>query len=161
MPSPTPLDLSTVLPTLCARDGVRVREAVEADVPAIQEIFRYEPPLPFFHRHATAEIEIGGRVWPAGTTFGLLYGAASRDPAMFDAPDSFRIDRSPNRHLAFGQGAHLCLGNNIARLNMKVIFETLLARFGTISLAQERVDYKRGLSVRGPVALNLRLSLQG
>ncbi|WP_299845695.1 cytochrome P450 [uncultured Paracoccus sp.] len=138
-----------------------LREHPEGLPVAIQEIFRYEPPLPFFHRHATAEIEIGGRVWPAGTTFGLLYGAANRDPAMFDEPDSFRIERSPNRHLAFGQGAHLCLGNNIARLNMKVIFETLLARFGTISLAQEQVAYKRGLSVRGPVALNLRLSRQG
>lgn len=97
-------------------------------------------------------------MWPAGTTFGLLYGAANRDPAMFDDPDSFRIGRNPNRHLAFGQGAHLCLGNNIARLNMKVIFGTLLDRFPKIALAQDRVTYKRGLSVRGPEALHLRWS---
>ncbi|TRW97527.1 cytochrome P450 [Paracoccus sp. M683] len=125
---------------------------------AIQEIFRYEPPLPFFHRHATAETRIGDRVWPAGTTFGLLYGAANRDPAMFADPDSFQIERSPNRHLSFGQGAHLCLGNNVARLNMKVIFQTLLSQFQTIELAQDQVSYKRGLSVRGPVALNVDLS---
>lgn len=125
---------------------------------AIQEIFRYEPPLPFFHRHATAEIELGGKLWPAGTTFGLLYGAANRDPAMFDDPDEFRINRNPNRHLAFGQGAHLCLGNNIARLNMKVIFGTLLDRFAQISLAEQPVIYKRGLSVRGPEALHIAWS---
>lgn len=77
---------------------------------------------------------------------------------MFDDPDSFRIDRNPNRHLAFGQGAHLCLGNNIARLNMKVIFGTLLARFGQISLAEQPVTYKRGLSVRGPKALHIAWS---
>lgn len=125
---------------------------------AIQEIFRYEPPLPFFHRHATVDTQIGDRLWPAGTTFGLLYGAANRDPAMFSDPDRFQIDRSPNRHLSFGQGAHLCLGNNVARLNMKVIFQTLLARYRGIELAQEQVDYKRGLSVRGPVALQVRLT---
>jgi cytochrome P450 len=122
---------------------------------AIQEMFRYEPPLPFFHRHATEDIEIQGRVFPSGTTFGLLYGSANRDPAQFDDPDSFRIDRTPNRHLAFGLGAHLCLGNNIARLNMKVIFDTLLNRFSDISVAQDHVVYKRGLSVRGPEALNI------
>lgn len=138
-----------------------LRERPENLPTAIQEIFRYEPPLPFFHRHATAEIELQGRVWPAGTTFGLLYGAANRDPEMFDDPDSFRIDRSPNRHLAFGQGAHLCLGNNIARLNMKVIFQTLLNRFPEMSLAQDQVSYKRGLSVRGPVALHIRWSASG
>lgn len=123
---------------------------------AIQEIFRFEPPLPFFHRHATAEIELGGRVWPAGTTFGLLYGAANRDPEIFAEPETFRIDRSPNRHLSFGQGAHLCLGNNIARLNMRVIFETLFSRFAEIVLATDEVVYKRGLSVRGPEALTIR-----
>jgi cytochrome P450 len=140
-------------------DAMQTLRAQPEGLPlAIQEIFRYEPPLPFFHRHATTEVELGGKIWPAGTTFGLLYGAANRDPAMFDDPDSFRIDRNPNRHLAFGQGAHLCLGNNIARLNMKVIFGTLLARFGQISLAEQPVTYKRGLSVRGPKALHIAWS---
>lgn len=137
-------------------DAMQTLRAAPEGLPvAIQEIFRYEPPLPFFHRHATTEIEVGGKLWPAGTTFGLLYGAANRDPAMFDNPDEFRIDRNPNRHLSFGQGAHLCLGNNVARLNMKVIFGSLLRRFASISLAQDPVIYKRGLSVRGPEALQI------
>ena len=120
---------------------------------AIQEMFRYESPLPFFHRHATEDVTLRGHHFPAGTTFGLLYGAANRDPCQFDNPDTFDITRNPNRHLAFGLGAHLCLGNNLARLNMRVIFETLLRRFSRIEVATEQVTYKRGLSVRGPVSL--------
>lgn len=124
---------------------------------AIQEMFRYESPLPFFHRHATEDVAIRGRHFPAGTTFGLLYGAANRDPRQFDAADTFDIDRTPNRHLAFGLGAHLCLGNNLARLNMRIIFETLLRRFEVIELAADEITYKPGLSVRGPEALPIRL----
>ena len=98
-------------------------------------------------------MEIRDRNYPAGTTFGLLYGSANRDPAKFENPDIFDIDRSPNQHLSFGPGAHLCLGNNLARLNMKVIFGTLLLLFKNIALADQDVVYKRGLAVRGPEAL--------
>jgi cytochrome P450 len=119
---------------------------------AIQEMFRYESPLPFFHRHALEDVELRGHHFPAGTTFGLLYGAANRDPEAFNEPDTFDIRRSPNRHLAFGQGAHLCLGNHLARLNMKVIYEQLFARTSEINLAGD-VPYKPGLSVRGPKVL--------
>jgi len=123
---------------------------------AIPEMFRYESPLPFFHRYATEEVEIAGRRFPRGTKFGLLYGAANRDPAQFERADVFDAARHPNRHLAFGGGAHFCLGNHLARLDMEVIFTTLLKRFSRIELAEEPV-YKRGLSVRGPKGLRLRL----
>ena len=124
---------------------------------AIQEMFRFESPLPFFHRHAIEDVTIGGQSYPAGTTFGLLYGAANRDPAAFDKPNHFDIGRRPNRHLAFGRGVHLCLGNHLARLNMKLIFSSLMSRFKTIQLADENVTYKKGLSVRGPEKLMLQL----
>ncbi len=123
---------------------------------AIPEMFRYESPLPFFHRYATEETEIAGRHFPRGTKFGLLYGAANRDLAQFDRADAFDVSRHPNRHLAFGGGAHFCLGNHLARLDMEVIFTTLLRRFARIDLAEEPV-YKRGLSVRGPRSLALFL----
>lgn len=135
----------------------RMRNEPDIIPTAIQEMFRYEPPLPFFHRHALEDVTIGGREFPKGTTFGLLYGAANRDPNQFENPDTFQIDRTPNRHLAFGLGAHLCLGNHIARQNMKVIFETLLREFKGLELVDEHVVYKRGLSVRGVEALNVRL----
>ena len=123
---------------------------------AVPEMFRFEAPLPFFHRYATEETEIGGRRFPRGTKFGLLYGAANRDPAQFERPDQFDVSRHPNRHLAFGGGAHFCLGNHLARLDMDVIFTTLLRRFSRIELAEAPV-YKRGLSVRGPKNLRVRL----
>ncbi|NKB51892.1 MAG: cytochrome P450 [Rhizobiaceae bacterium] len=145
---------------LTHRDALQTLRASPSALPlAIQEMFRYEPPLPFFHRHATREVNIRDHRFPAGTTFGLLYGAANRDTEQFEQADSFVIDRSPNRHLAFGLGAHLCLGNNLARLNMKIIFETLLRRFPSIELVDETVEYKPGLSVRGPKKLNIAWSV--
>ncbi len=135
----------------------QMREAPEIIPTAIQEMFRFEPPLPFFHRHALEDVTIRDQTFPKGTTFGLLYGAANRDPNQFENPDQFQIDRTPNRHLSFGQGAHLCLGNHIARQNMKVIFETLLREFKDFTLIDDHVSYKRGLSVRGVEALNIGL----
>ena len=123
---------------------------------AVQEMFRFESPLPFFDRYAAEEVEVGGITYPRGTRFGLLYGAANRDPAQFDWPDHFDVGRTPNRHLAFGGGAHFCLGNHLARLDMDVIFTTLFRTFRQINLV-EVPEYKRSLSVRGPRALRLRL----
>ena len=68
----------------------------------------------------------------------LLYPSANRDEAVFDEPDTFDITRSPNPHIAFGFGAHFCLGNQLARLELKVMFERLLARLPDIHLAVER-----------------------
>lgn len=123
---------------------------------AVQEMFRFESPLPFFDRYAAEDVEVGGTVYPRGTRFGLLYGAANRDPEQFDDPDSFDVGRTPNRHLAFGGGAHFCLGNHLARLDMDVIFTTLFRTFRSIELV-EAPEYKRSLSVRGPKALRLKL----
>lgn len=123
----------------------------------IQEMFRFESPLPFFHRYVTEPCEIGGKAFGRGARIGVLYGAANRDPAAFDQPDRFDVGRSPNRHLAFGGGAHFCLGNHLARLDMEVIFSRLMQRFARIELVEDPI-YKTGLSVRGVTALRLRLS---
>ncbi len=122
---------------------------------AVQEMFRFESPLPYFHRFATEETEVGGKMFPAGTRFGLLYGAANRDPERFENPDVFDVGRTPNRHMAFGGGGHFCLGNHLARLDMDVIFATINARFSHVAMAETEVTYKRGLSVRGPQALRI------
>ncbi|WP_139108255.1 MULTISPECIES: cytochrome P450 [unclassified Ensifer] len=123
----------------------------------VQEMFRYESPLPFFHRHCAEDVEICGRRFERGTKFGLLYGAANRDPKQFDKADTFDIGRTPNRHLAFGGGVHFCLGNHLARLDMDIIFSTLLRRFPTIELVDQAPEYKRGLSVRGPKRLTIAI----
>ena len=124
---------------------------------AVQEMFRYESPLPFFHRHATEATEVLGETYPKGTTFGLLYGSANRDPAHFPDADKFDISRKPNRHIAFGRGAHLCLGNHLSRLDMEIVFLTLLNKTKSIELTVDDIKFKRSLSVRGPVSLPLSL----
>ncbi|MCV0427412.1 MAG: cytochrome P450 [Roseibium sp.] len=134
----------------------RLRDDASLMKTAVQEMFRYESPLPFFHRYSTEEVEICGQAYPRGTKFGVLYGSANRDPKQFPDADRFDVGRTPNWHIAFGRGAHFCLGNHLARLDMDIIFSTLLKRFKTIELAERIPVYKRGLSVRGPEALRIR-----
>lgn len=124
---------------------------------AVQEMFRYDSPLPFFHRFARQDVEVLGRAFPAGTKFGLLYGSANRDPVRFADPDSLDIERDPNRHLAFGRGAHLCLGNNLARLDMEIVFLTLLRRTRSIELLENEPRYRPGLTSRGLESLAVSL----
>lgn len=123
---------------------------------AVQEMIRYDSPLPFFHRYASVDCEVMGMPYPVGTKFGLLYGSANRDPRQFSQADRFDINRYPNRHLGFGRGAHLCLGNNLARLNMEITFASLLARVKTIELRQTP-RFRLGLASRGVRELALRL----
>ncbi|WP_282045736.1 cytochrome P450 [Roseibium album] len=133
----------------------RLREDPGLMKTAVQEMFRYESPLPFFHRYCTEDVEISGQLFPRGTKFGVLYGSANRDSKQFPDADLFDVGRSPNWHIAFGRGAHFCLGNHLARLDMDIIFSTLLKRFKTIELCEEPVKYKHGLSVRGPEKLRI------
>ncbi|MET1414990.1 cytochrome P450 [Roseibium sp. HPY-6] len=133
----------------------RLRDEPSLMKTAVQEMFRYESPLPFFHRYCTEDVEICGDHFPRGTKFGVLYGSANRDPKQFPEADRFDIGRTPNWHIAFGRGAHFCLGNHLARLDMDIIFTTLLQRFAILELCDENVRYKRGLSVRGPESLQI------
>ncbi|MDC7685143.1 cytochrome P450 [Asticcacaulis sp. BYS171W] len=119
---------------------------------AIQEMFRYDAPLPFFHRYASEDMEINGWELPKSTKIGLLYGSANRDPEAFADADTFDITRTPNRHLAFAAGPHFCLGNHLARLNMEAVFSQLLDRYPRIEPVTEPV-FKPGLSLRGPKSL--------
>ena len=121
---------------------------------AVHEMFRYESPLPFFHRYAAEALEINGFTIGKGEKIGLLYGCANRDEGAFSDAACFDAGRTPNRHLAFGGGAHFCLGNHLARMDMEIVFTRLLRRFSRIELAEAPV-YKPGLAVRGPQALRL------
>ncbi len=124
---------------------------------AVQEMFRYESPLPYFHRYAAEDVTLFGRAFPKGTKFGLFYGAANRDPSQFPAPDVFDVGRTPNKHMAFGRGVHLCLGNHLSRLDMEIIFTKLLEGTSSIDLLSDSPKYKGGLSSRGLEALQVRL----
>lgn len=124
---------------------------------AVQEMFRFAAPLPFFHRFASEDLHICGQDWPKGTKFGLLYASANRDPAAFAEPDRLDITRRPNVHLAFGAGPHVCLGNNLARLNMEILFKALLDRAPEMAL-DGPVLWKAGLQAHGPTQLPLALT---
>ncbi len=120
---------------------------------AIQEIFRFETPLPFFHRYTSENTEILGQHFKQGDQFGLIYASANRDPEVFPFPDRFDICRTPNRHLSFGKGPHLCLGNHLSRIDMEMVFTKLLESTNKIELQSPEPRYKKGLSVRGPINL--------
>ncbi|MEH6610538.1 MAG: cytochrome P450 [Halioglobus sp.] len=137
----------------------RLRAEPEHIHTAVQEMFRYESPLPFFHRFMLEDMEFRGQQFPKGTKIGLMYGAANRDPHQFDDPERFDITRSPNRHIAFGKGAHFCLGNHLARLDMEIIFTTLLREFSSIEcFTSVRPEYRLGITSRGLKSLPLTVS---
>ncbi len=106
-------------------------------------------------RTAAEDVELGGQQIRKGDWMMINYVAANHDPAQFPDPRRFDAARSPNRHLAFGAGAHQCLGLHLARMEMRILFETLLDRIETIQLAGEP---KRATStfVGGLKALPLR-----
>jgi cytochrome P450 len=135
----------------------RLREEPALVESAIEEMLRYDSPLHLFHRFAREEVMIAGHRLAAGEMVGLLYGSANRDPGMFDAPDTFEIGRRPNRHLAFGAATHFCLGATLARLELKSLMGSLLARGRRIELLEERPEYRPGLVFRGLKRLMIRL----
>lgn len=90
---------------------------------ATEEAVRLVAPLPGMGRTTRADITVGDVDIPEGSTVMLLYGSASRDPKEFDDPEEFKLGRDSNRHVAFGQGIHRCVGAPLARLELKVVLE--------------------------------------
>lgn len=104
-------------------------------IPAVfDEVLRMEPPVIGMQRVATRDVEIDGRNIREGEQVLLHFGAANRDPAEFEHPAEFDAARRGNRHLSFGGGVHRCMGSNLARLNLRVVFEELLTRLDDIRL---------------------------
>jgi cytochrome P450 family 142 subfamily A polypeptide 1 len=104
---------------------------------AVEELLRWVTPLNNFFRRAVADTEIGGRAVERGDRVILLYPSANRDEAVFTDPFRFDITRDPNPHLAFGFGTHLCLGANIAREELRVLFAELPRRITDLRVVDE------------------------
>jgi cytochrome P450 len=102
---------------------------------AIEEILRFESSNQLGNRMTTASVEFGGIALPAGTPVTLCIGAANRDAAQFADPDNLDIARTPNRHLAFGTGAHQCAGMALARLEGAIAISRFLGRFPSYALS--------------------------
>jgi cytochrome P450 len=94
---------------------------------AVNEFLRVVSPVQVFGRNAAHDVEMYGQTIPEGDVVLLGYGAANRDPRVFDRPEEVVLDRHPNRHLAFGHGRHLCLGANLARLELAIMIERFAA----------------------------------
>ncbi|MEO1047057.1 MAG: cytochrome P450 [Pseudomonadota bacterium] len=115
----------------------RVREDRSLLPGIVEEAIRWTSPVQHFMRTAAEDVEMGGQVIKKGDWMMINYVSANHDPEQFEDPRRFDAARSPNRHLAFGAGAHQCLGLHLARLEMSILFEALLDRVKRVELAGE------------------------
>jgi cholest-4-en-3-one 26-monooxygenase len=101
----------------------------------VEEMLRFVSPVMHFRRTATRDVEIRGQKIREGQKVAVFYISANRDEDVFRDPDRFDVGRTPNNHLAFGIGEHFCLGANLARLEIRIMFEELMRRMPDIELA--------------------------
>ncbi|MBI5298659.1 MAG: cytochrome P450 [Chloroflexi bacterium] len=118
----------------------------------VDEMLRYDTPLPMFERYVLEDMEINGARLERGMEVGLLYIAGNRDPLRFERADEFDLARRDNPLLTFGLGTHYCLGAPLARLEMQVLFQTLLQRLPNVHLAGE-IEFAKGFVIRGLASL--------
>lgn len=120
----------------------------------VEEVLRYESPEQrTSFRLATEEVRIGDTIVAPGEQIGVVIGSANRDPEFFENPDVFDIRRTPNRHLAFGVGAHNCLGKTLARTEAKVAFSKFVEHFTDLALVDDLPKWRKNSFFRGLVEL--------
>jgi len=125
---------------------------------ALEEMMRYDPSVCAWRRLSLAPSSIGGVDIPAGANLLLMLNAANRDPALFPEPDVICIRRDNlKEQLAFGYGIHYCVGAPLARLEMRILLETLVTKLPSLRLVEgQEVNYSRNISFRGPLSLWVR-----
>jgi cytochrome P450 len=133
----------------------RLRDEPTLMASAVDEMIRWVTPVKHFMRNATTSYELAGHRFESGDAVLLSYPSANRDEAVFDDPFRFDVARQPNKHLAFGFGAHYCLGAMLARMELKAMFSELLSRIDDIELAGTPT-YMQTLFVGGPKSVPIR-----
>jgi len=117
---------------------------------AVEECLRWVTPVINMNRTATRDVQLHGQTIRAGDQVLLMFASANRDERVFDQPETFDVERDPNPHLAFGFGAHFCLGAQLARLEIRVMLEELLPRLRDLRLAPgDPVERTRSSFIRG------------
>jgi cytochrome P450 len=124
---------------------------------AVEELIRFDSPLSLFQRTVFEPVQVGGRVLEPGARVGLLLASANRDETAFERADTLDVRRSPNPHVGFGAGIHYCLGAPLARMEIGVALERLLARNGTIELT-DVPGRRASFQFRGYDRIPVRLS---
>jgi cytochrome P450 len=139
-------------------DLARVRADMSLIPDLVNEALRWTTPAKTFMRSATIDTQLGGHAIARGDWLMLCYASGNRDEAVFEAPDRFRLDRRPNRHLSFGYGPHMCLGQHLAKLEMRILFEELLPRLASVE-PDGRAELLQSWFVNGLKSLPLRFIL--
>jgi cytochrome P450 len=124
---------------------------------AIEEVLRYDGPVQSTGRYAKEDAEVGGTRIAKGTMAFVILAAANRDPAQFANPEKFDITRSPNDHVAFGEGIHFCIGAPLARMEGAIAIGSALDRFPNLRLADPAapLEYKGSYFLRGLASLKM------
>lgn len=124
---------------------------------AVEEMVRWVTPILNMRRTATRDTEIHGQKIRQGDQLLLMYASANRDERVFEEPDRFDVTRNPNPHIAFGIGAHFCLGANLARMELRVMFQQMLSRLRGLRRADDRAPrYLAPAFARGLESLPVR-----
>ncbi|HEU5352890.1 MAG TPA: cytochrome P450 [Actinocrinis sp.] len=140
-----------------------LREGPELIPDAVEEFLRYDGPVERATlRFAAEELEIAGTVIPEGSAVYVALNSANRDDAAFPEPDRLDVTRGPRGHLAFGHGIHFCLGSQVARMEGRIAFETVLRRLPDLRLAvpAEQLEYRSSTIMRGLETLPVRFTPQ-
>lgn len=150
--------LGTATLALAAHSDQRRRLLDEPDLwpNAVEELIRYDTSIRRDPRHTTADLTVGDVTIPAGSNVLLMLDAANRDPRRYDDPDTLRINRPDPLPISFGHGIHYCLGANLARMELRVGLQSLLAAAGEYTVDPSEVAWRRSATLRGPARLPLR-----
>jgi cytochrome P450 len=150
--------LGSMLTRVAGRPGLwsRLRADPTLADAVVEEALRMDSPVQILNRWTTREVDLHGHTLPARANVAVAYAAANLDPAVFADPDEFRIDRAGGRQLAFGAGAHLCVGAPLARAEGRLVLQSLLDRFEEVAIAGDGPRFQRDSRVvRGPRTLPL------
>ena len=142
------------------RDQLRwLTDHPEKGAQAVEELLRFASPVYHFRRTATRDVELHGRTIRAGDKVVMWFASGNRDETRFDDPYTLDLTRYPNEHLSFGKGSHACMGANLARFEIRVLFETLLPRLADIrqtgEIVRVRSNFVNGIK-RFPVRIDSR-----
>ena len=155
----TSSSISTGLYNLMLRPDLykHLRENPQGTDLAVEELFRYDPPVHILGRINKSELVVAGKTIPENSVLTLLLASANRDPSQFHDADQLRLQRNPNHHLAFGTGVHFCLGDWLGRIQTKIAIALFTQAFSKAEVLSQPVRWNKNLAVRGLASLYIKV----